>query len=133
MDLDRQVAEALGQRVCGGGVRTTGGMGSGFVHTCEACGERLPLFSCNAPSRHLPPPPYSTSWEAAGRLCEEMRRRGYNCTLKLDGDGGLCWVEIWRGHDAEGYPIVRGWANSDTLTHALSLAALRALGERGEG
>jgi hypothetical protein len=125
-DLDRQVAEALGQRVCGGGVRTTGGMGSGFVHTCEACGERLPLFSCNAPSRHLPPPPYSTSWEAAGRLVEEMHRRGWKWLAGSYGaESGVAGGFFRRGEEHS--------AVAPSLPHALSLAALRALGERGEG
>jgi hypothetical protein len=136
-DLDRQVAEALGQAVCGGEAR--GSKEPWGPARCDRCGAEHdfgPEWPAGFPRiLHLPPPPYSTSWEASGRLCEEMRRRGYGFGVRSlkDGPDEPVWAEFQRGEDAEGYPVVRGYAHAPTFPAAVAAAALRALGERGEG
>jgi hypothetical protein len=134
-DLDRQVAEALGQAVCGGEAR--GSKEPWGPARCDRCGAEHdfgPEWPAGFPRiLHLPPPPYSTSWEAAGRLVEEMRKRGYRYTLSDDGrNDGLHEAEFWP--PAERVRIdPLGYATAPTAPEAIALAALRALGERREG
>jgi hypothetical protein len=123
-DIDKALAEALGERVCGGTVRRF----SSATHQkrCEACGEGVSWGEPCVGSVHLPPPPYSTSWEAAGRLVEEMHRRGWKWLAGSYGaESGVAGGFFRRGEEHS--------AVAPSLPHALSLAALRALGERGEG
>jgi hypothetical protein len=131
-DLDRALAEALGER-------------AGWECPCAACGclgEGEPPPHCpecwaegctvGASPQRIAPPPYSTSWEAAGRLVEEMRRRGYGFEIEIALEGGHVAQVIhynrergtcWKGASASGA----------SLPEAIARAALRALGERGEG
>jgi hypothetical protein len=95
-DLDRALAEALGER-------------AGWECPCAACGclgEGEPPPHCpecwaegctvGASPQRIAPPPYSTSWEAAGRLVEEMRRRGYGFEIEIALEGGR-WERGGRG------------------------------------
>jgi hypothetical protein len=129
MDLDRQVAEALGERVCGGEARSDG-FPWGRVG-CDRCGAEHD-FGAEWPAGfprilHLPPPPYSTSWEAAGRLVKEMAQRGWRLDFRVRPRG----VEAWATREAD--CTLEAYAQAPTFPEAASRAALRALGERGEG
>jgi hypothetical protein len=117
MDLDRQVAEALGEPVCGGTNRNG---------KCDRCGRPMaPIVAgCGIPRD------YSTRWEAMGRLVEEMRKRGWR--FQADGIGPDCYVTFWRRGDTllqnQSYE-----GKAPTFPEAAAAAALRALGERREG
>lgn len=134
-DLDASVSKALGERVCGGKARMHEDpahhpLGS---HTrCDGCGapwEYGPDWPGGWPKFvHLPPLPYSTSWEAAGRLVEEMERRGFWMEIRNTVVPGPKWQVIFGGVPGGFVDVL-----APTLPHALSLAALRALGEKGEG
>jgi hypothetical protein len=131
-DIDKALAEALGERVCGGTVRRF----SSATHQkrCEACGEGVSWGEPCVGSVHLPPPPYSTSWEAAGRLVEEMHRRGWRLGVEESAEGRyevVLWRPLWDHNPSAGR--LNRWDSAPTFPEALSKAALRALGERGEG
>jgi hypothetical protein len=128
-DLDKALAEALGQRVCGGlwELMQTPVM----RQRCSRCGLEAEVYLEPAAGRgvgstHLPPPPYSTSWEAAGRLVEEMRRRGWSFALGSIGPESRYSVGFWQPGLEE-----RG-AVADTAPEAIARAALRRWGGRGE-
>lgn len=118
-ELDAAVAKALGERVK---VCTRFEAGSGRCLDCDRRETRE--------DRPCSVPPYSTSWEAAGRLCEEMRRRGWALNLYVAPPvEGLALV-------ADAYFARRDGAmhraDAPTAPEALALAALRALGREGE-
>lgn len=124
-DLDRQVAEALGERVCGGVLVYPKTYRPAL--TCSKCLASTGSGLHREGDVHLPAPLYSSSWEAAGRLVEEMRRRGYRIDLRVSASGAEVWA-IW---EREGW--LESYAEASTLPSALARAALRALGERREG
>jgi hypothetical protein len=137
MDLDRQVAEALGERVCGGSWRIVWGedheerarVVRGF--RCEKCGAPKPQGEGLEPGeRHGGEiPPYSTSWEAAGRLCDTLRlEHGWHIDITANRYGVRVRMIRRVAERAQ-----EATAEALTFPEALSLAALRALGERGEG
>jgi hypothetical protein len=127
-DLDRALAEALGERVCGGEavLRLSGITGShGEWWGCTRChwawGAREKMAR-----EHGPYPPYSTSWEAAGRLCEVLRGRGWLLALRaLPRGGWRVWLTL---DDGSNYWETEG----PSAPGAIALAALRALGREGE-
>lgn len=122
-DLDAKLARALGERVCGGEWQ-------GLPwEECDRCGASR-LASSPRERLHLPPPPYSSSWEAAGRLIGEMKLRGYGFEIEIALEGGHV-AQVVHYNRSRGTCWKGAQASGATVPEALALAALRALG--GEG
>jgi hypothetical protein len=127
-EIDTALARALGERVCGGVAR---------AGRCERCGAYVPTEG-RAVTHGDPPPPYSSSWEAAGSLIGEMEAKGWRLVRlsreELGPNGYRESFAHFERFEDEGKPWFEarsGDAWADTPPHALALAALRALG--GEG
>jgi hypothetical protein len=117
--LDRAVAEARGETVCGGrvefwkrGVR------------CARCLEVLPEQQNPYPEVHLPIPPYSTSWAAAGGLAEYLQtEKGFDVSWGTTCYGGR---DGWAATVTQGGEV-RGYGTGARAPEALARAAFQVL------
>jgi hypothetical protein len=127
--------------VCGGEAR--GSKEPWGPARCDRCGAEHdfgPEWPAGFPRiLHLPPPPYSTSWEASGRLCEEMEAKGWRLKRlsreELGTPGKPCreFYAAFERFEDEGWLVDEHYGWAEAAPSALALAALRALGERREG
>jgi hypothetical protein len=128
-DLDKALAEALGQRVCGGAVvlRQSGITGAhGEWWGCTRCPSAWGARE-DVALDHGPYPPYSTSWEAAGRLLGALEAKGLEWEWFKEGSRYMGNVQKPNGM---GWPRVGSTALEALAKSAR--AALRALGREGE-
>jgi hypothetical protein len=121
-ELDRALAEALGERVCEGTLVNP--MGDWDPH-CDTCGETVECLEAFVGQQpHRPPPAYSTSWEAAHSLARALRSRGYDLRFHAYSEEGEDWRVVVLPHVDEDRPSIK---EVGPLPHALALAALKAL------
>ncbi len=120
--LDLAVHAAMGNPVCGGEWRYAAPQ----EVRCSRCGAVGEGRHPRAEARHLPAPPYSTSWAAAGPLCEEVRERGWRVEISESEQG---WRAVFRRKSPPraDTPWITHVAVAPTMPAAAAQAGLSAL------